>query len=154
MATEAYWFDTATLTMQTDDTNANPIPIAGVQDITVIPSFSIEKLYTADSVKIDAQQQHEFEVQVDIGFSKWDPTLLEEWLGGDTNNSTSLTDTSDPQKYTLTPLTIESVAGSQRTVEVTGITFEEMPIFDGSRGEFIQWDLDGIGEDVTDVASP
>jgi hypothetical protein len=35
---------------------------------------------------------------------------------------------------------------------VTGITFEEMPIIAVSRGEFIQWDLSGVGEDLTNLA--
>jgi hypothetical protein len=143
---DAFFSDDATLTLKTSgDTD---IPIAGIQDIEVVPSVSIERLYTGDSIKIDSQQQHEFEVAVDIGFSKWDLDLAKEWLGGDGTSATTLTDTTDPQKYKITSEFTEVNDGSTYKLEVTGITFEEMPIIAVSRGEFIQWDLSGIGEDV------
>jgi len=149
---DAYFADEATLTLETP--GATSVPIAGLQDLTVIPSVAIEQLYTGDSIKIDAQKQHEFEVQVEIGFSKWDLTLAEEWLGGSGTTGTSMSDTNDPQKYTASG-EFTSVDGSLTYQwEVTGITFEEMPILDFSRGEFIQWDLSGTGEDLTDLSAP
>jgi len=147
---DAYFSDEATLSLETD--SGTSVPIAGLQDLTVIPSVAVEQLYTGDSIKIDAQKQHEFEVQVEIGFSKWDLTLAEEWLGGPGTTSTSMSDTNDPQKYTASG-EFTSVDGSLTYQwEVTGITFEEMPILDFSRGEFIQWDLSGTGEDLTDLS--
>jgi hypothetical protein len=147
---DAYFADEATLSLETD--SAVSVPIAGLQDLTVIPSVAIEQLYTGDSIKIDAQKQHEFEVQVEIGFSKWDLTLAEEWLGGPGATSTSMSDQNDPQKYTASG-EFTSVDGALTYQwEVTGITFEEMPILDFSRGEFIQWDLSGTGEDLTDLS--
>jgi hypothetical protein len=147
---DAYFADEATLSLETE--SATSVPIAGLQDLTVIPSVAIEQLYTGDSIKIDAQKQHEFEVQVEIGFSKWDLTLAEEWLGGSGATSTSMSDQNDPQKYTASG-DFTSVDGALTYQwEVTGITFEEMPILDFSRGEFIQWDLSGTGEDLTDLS--
>jgi hypothetical protein len=147
---DPYFADEASLSLETD--SGTSIPIAGLQDLTVIPSVAIEQLYTGDSIKIDAQKQHEFEVQVEIGFSKWDLTLAEEWLGGPGTTSTSMSDQNDPQKYTASG-EFTSVDGSLTYQwEVTGITFEEMPILDFSRGEFIQWDLSGTGEDLTDLS--
>jgi hypothetical protein len=143
---DAFFSDDATLTLKTS--SGTDVPIAGIQDIEVVPSVSIERLYTGDSIKIDSQQQHEFEVAVDIGFSKWDLDLAKEWLGGDGTSTTTLTDTTDPQKYKITSEFTEVNDGSTYKLEVTGITFEEMPIIAVSRGEFIQWDLSGIGEDV------
>jgi len=143
---DAFFSDDATLTLKTS--SGTDVPIAGIQDIEVVPSVSIERLYTGDSIKIDSQQQHEFEVAVDIGFSKWDLDLAKEWLGGDGTSVTTLTDTTDPQKYKITSEFTEVNDGSTYKLEVTGITFEEMPIIAVSRGEFIQWDLSGIGEDV------
>jgi hypothetical protein len=143
---DAFFSDDATLTLKTS--GGTDIPIAGIQDIEVVPSVSIERLYTGDSIKIDSQQQHEFEVAVDIGFSKWDLDLAKEWLGGDGTSATTLTDTTDPQKYKITSEFTEVNDGSTYKLEVTGITFEEMPIIAVSRGEFIQWDLSGTGEDV------
>jgi len=143
---DAFFSDDATLTLKTS--SGTDVPIAGIQDIEVVPSVSIERLYTGDSIKIDSQQQHEFEVAVDIGFSKWDLDLAKEWLGGDGTSATTLTDTTDPLKYKITSEFTEVNDGSTYKLEVTGITFEEMPIIAVSRGEFIQWDLSGIGEDV------
>jgi formyltetrahydrofolate synthetase len=149
--TDAFFSDDATLLLQTNDTSAD-IPIAGIQDIEIVPSVSIEQLYTGDSIKIDEQQQHEFEVSVDIGFSKWDLTLASEWLGGNLTTSTSMADNTDPQKYSVTSSFTEVNAGAEYEITVTGITFEEMPIIAVSRGEFIQWDLSGTGEDITDLS--
>jgi hypothetical protein len=147
---DAYFADEASLSLETSA--ATTVDVAGLQDLTVVPSVSIEQLYTGDSIKIDAQKQHEFEVQVEIGFSKWDLTLAEEWLGGPGTTSTSMSDQNDPQKYTASG-EFTSVDGSTTYQwEITGITFEEMPILDFSRGEFIQWDLSGTGEDLTDLS--
>jgi hypothetical protein len=148
--TDAFFSDDATLTLETS--GATSVPIAGIQDIEVVPSVSIERLYTGDSIKIDSQQQHEFEVAVDIGFSKWDLSLASEWLGGPASTGTSMTDTTDPQKYKIASTFTEVNNGATYDLEVTGITFEEMPIIAVSRGEFIQWDLSGVGEDLTNLA--
>jgi hypothetical protein len=148
--TDAFFSDDATLTLETS--GATSVPIAGIQDIEVVPSVSIERLYTGDSIKIDSQQQHEFEVAVDIGFSKWDLTLAAEWLGGAASTGTGMADTTDPQKYKISSTFTEVNNGATYDLEVTGITFEEMPIIAVSRGEFIQWDLSGVGEDLTNLA--
>jgi len=148
--TDAFFSDDATLTLETS--GGTDVPIAGIQDIEVVPSVSIERLYTGDSIKIDSQQQHEFEVAVDIGFSKWDLSLAAEWLGGPASTDTSMTDTTDPQKYKIQSTFTEINGATSYNLEVSGITFEEMPIIAVSRGEFIQWDLSGVGEDLTNLA--
>jgi hypothetical protein len=148
--TDAFFSDDATLEMLTS--GGTSVPIAGIQDIEIVPSVSIERLYTGDSIKIDEQQQHEFEVAVDIGFSKWDLELMDSWLGGATVTSSSMIDTTDPQKYEITSEFTEVNAGATYKATVSGITFEEMPLVAISRGEFIQWDLSGTGEDISDVA--
>lgn len=150
MATDAYWLDDfTTLDMVTDDQAGTTTPVAGIQNVEIVPGVSIEQLYTADTNKIEEQQQHEYEVSVNIGYSKWSNEIFEQWLGGAGTSATSWTDTSDPQKYELSG-TFDSVEGD-RTVDITitGITFEEMPFLAASRGEFVQWDLDGVGEDIS-----
>lgn len=147
----AYWADEATLTVETSEATA--VPIAGLQDLTITPSVSIEQLMTGDSIKIEEQKQHEFKVQVDIGFSKWDLSLAEEWLGGAGATGTSMADTSDPQKYSIDGTFTTADGSTTYDVSVIGVTFEEMPILDLSRGEFIQWDLSGTGEDLDNLAA-
>jgi hypothetical protein len=115
---------------------------------------SLERLYTGDSIKIEAQKQHEFQVQVNIGYSKWDPVVAEQWLGGAGGTSAnSMTDTSNPQKYSLTGEFESNGGGTTFSIEVSGITFEEIPLVDASRGEYIQWDLEGVGEDIADAST-
>ena len=152
---DAYWFDDATLVLETDEETPTEIPVAGLQEVAITPSVSIEQLYTGDSIKIDSQKQHEFEVGVTIGFSKWDSTFAEQWLAGAGGSSAnSMTDTSDPQKFALNTFDPVSVGGDTTiNIQVTGVTFEEMPLFDSSRGEYNQWDLEGTGEDIEDYST-
>jgi hypothetical protein len=155
MSAEAAFFDDASLVLETDEGTPTNIPIAGLQSVTIIPSVSIEQLYTGDSIKIDAQKQHEFSVDVSIGFSKWDPTFAEQWLGGGGGTSAnSMTDTTDPQKFSINTFDQVSVGGGTTiNIQVTGVTFPEMPVFDASRGEYVQWDLEGTGEDIADYST-
>lgn len=155
MATEAYWFDDATLTLETNEGTPTSIPVAGLQEVEIIPSTSIEQLWTGDSIKIEAQKQHEFQVDVTIGFSKWDPLFAEQWLGGGGGaEANSMTDTSDPQKFNINTFDPVSVGGGTTiNIAVDNITFEEMPLFSASRGEYVQWDLSGVGEDISDYST-
>lgn len=149
MPGEAYWLDDyTTLSLETDTGTTDYV--AGIQGVTVTPSVSIEQLYTADSIKISEQKQHEFSCDVEINYSLWDPEFVKEWLGGDGSSASSLTDTSDPQKFTFNG-SFDSVSGDTSvSMTVEGITFEEPPAFDASRGEFMETGLSGTGEDITD----
>jgi len=84
--------------IEADSTSSTPV--AGIQDVTIIPSVSLERLYTGDSIKIESQLQHEFQVQVEIGYSLWDPTLAQEWLGGgQSSTAKSMTDETEPKRF-------------------------------------------------------
>jgi len=155
MAGEAYWVDDASLTFETAESTPTSIPVAGLQGVEIIPSVSIEQLYTGDTIKIEAQKQHEFSVDVNITYSVWDPIFAEQWLGGGGGTeSNSMTDTSDPQKFSINTFDPVSVGGGTTiNIQVDGITFEEMPLFAGDRGEYVEWDLSGTGEDITDYST-
>jgi len=155
ISSEAYWFDDAVLTLETAESTPTEIPIAGLQSVEIIPTTSIEQLWTGDSIKIEAQKQQEFQVNVNIGFSKWDPIFAEQWLGGGGGTeANSMTDTSDPQKFSINTFDPVSVGGGTTVnIQVDGITFEEMPLFAASRGEYVQWDLEGTGEDIVDYST-
>jgi hypothetical protein len=131
------------------------VPIAGIQGVTIVPNVSIERLYTADSIKIEAQQQFEHAVDVGIEYALWDQdaTFVQQWLGGSGSSASSMTDTTDPQKFTLDGV-FDSVNGDRTlTTQVTGITFEEMPVIDTEMGEYVSRDLSGTGEDMADVST-
>ena len=146
--TEAYWLDDGTLDVETED--GTTVPVAGIESVQITPQVSIQRHYTGDSIKPDAKKQHEAIVNVNIGYALFDGDLIKEWLGGDGLSSTSWEDTSDPQEFEITGEFVS--AGGDETIEVTvvGVTFEEMPIIDASRGEFAVWDLTGEGDDITD----
>lgn len=152
---DVYTLDDYT-TLDLNTSGGTTVGVAGVQEVTVVANVSMEQLYTADSIKIADQLQHEAAIEVEIGYSYWDGDVAAQWLGGDGSTATSLTDTTSPQKYELSG-TFQSRDGSnQIDATVTGITFEEMPLMDASRGEYVQWDLSGTGEDVTnyDITTP
>jgi len=55
-----------------------------------------------------------------------------------------------------TPVPVAGIQGvTIRTlsVSVSGITFSEFPIIDGSAGEYISRDMSGTGSDIDDVST-
>ena len=144
---ESYWLDDASLDVETEE--GNPVAIAGLQGVQITPQVSIERLYTADSIKIEAQKQQEFQVDVSIDYQLYDETAVQEWLGGPGASGTSMADDSDPQMFEVSG-TFESVGGDvELDVTVSNVTFEEFPVVQASRGEFVENTLNGTGEDIT-----
>lgn len=154
MANEAYSLqDYTTLDLETSQDTPTSTPVAGVTNVEITPTVSIERLYTGDTIKIEDQLQHEFQVPVTIEYMKFDPVIAEQWLGGEGGTSAnSMTDTSKPQKYSLTG-DFESRDGTTLSIEVSGITFPEMPLIAAANGEYAQWGLEGTGEDITDAST-
>lgn len=152
--TEAYSLqDYTTLDLETSEDTPTSTPVAGVQNVEIVPSVSMERLYTGDTIKIEDQLQHEFQVSVSIEYAKFDPVVAEQWLGGEGGTSAnSMTDTSKPQKYSLLG-EFEGRDGTTYSIEVSGITFEEMPLISAANGEYAQWSLEGVGEDIVDAST-
>lgn len=147
---DAYNLEEASLDVTRADGTA--VALAGLTEVTIVPSVSIEQLYTGDTIKIEEQMQHGFEVGVDLTVRKWDEDMAQEWLGGEGASATSMADTSQPQKFTITG-TLWNIGGTkQLTVEVTGVTFEEFPLADLQMGEFQEISLSGTGEDISQFA--
>lgn len=154
MAAEAYALqDYTTLEMETDEGTPTTIPVAGVTEAEIVPSVSIERLYTGDSIKIEDQLQHEFQVSVSLTVRKWDPIFVEQWLGGDGSESNTMTDTSFPQKFVLNSTFASRASNTEYNINVSGITFEELPVISVSNGEFGDWSLEGVGESIDDIST-
>lgn len=152
MPTDAYWLDDiseGTFEVRTDSASSGTTLVAGVQSVAISGEVSIEQLFTGDSINIEEQKQHEFQVDVEVGASLWDFEFVREWLGGSGSAADTMSDTSDPQKFTLS-VSQDSVQGDRTvTIEVTGITFESMPVLDASRGEYVEWSPSGTGETLS-----
>lgn len=134
----------------TEEDSSTATAVAGVQNVSIEPNVSIEHLYTADSLKVADRLQHEFQVNVEIGYAFFDGDVVSYWLDGSGGSTaTSMTDTSDPQTYQLAGNFVSADGNNQIDVTVTGITFESMPMLDAANGEFAQWDLEGTGEDIS-----
>ncbi len=151
----AYWFDEGTITVEQDDGTATAV--AGFQGLTVEAAYeNLQQLYTADSVFIESQKQSNHLVNVTIDFSKWDSDAAEVWLGGGASGATPAsesTDTSDPAKFTVRAVSTAADGSVQRTVEVEGVTFDSFPLIDGTQGEYEQYNLTGIGEKISNLAT-
>jgi len=156
MSEEAYVLDDyATLNVEESNGNTS-VPVAGIQGVTIIPNVSIERLYTADSIKIEEQQQFEFSVDVGIEYSLWDDsaTFVKQWLDGSGGlTGTSMADSTDPQKFKIVGKFNSVNSNRQLQADVTGITFEEMPVIDTEMGEYVSRDLSGTGEGIENVST-
>lgn len=123
----------------TDDT------VAGIRGVTIEAEYqTLEHLYTADSTKRPTSKQAQFNAPINIEFAFFDGTFAEEWLGG-----TSVEDTTDPTMFELTGDFRNDDGTKQIEITVTDITFENIPLFDGSMDEFVVWGIDGEGADIT-----
>jgi len=152
---EAYSLQNFTTLDVTESDGDTSVPVAGIRDVTIIPSFEIEDLYTADSVKRASTLRHSFSVQVEIGYSLWDAAFVRQFLGGaGGSESAMVVDTSEPQLFDLT-FEIDSEGGAETLgpFTVEDIRFEEMPVFDGSEQEYQQTDISGEGADIIDVST-
>jgi len=149
--------DFTTLDLETDEMTPQTTPVAGIQNVEIMLSFSHEDLFTADTIKREDVLQHSATVPVDIGFTFWDGEFAKQVLGGSGGTSgTSLADDSSPQRFQISGTFASRNAANEVDLTVEGITFEEIPLFMGEQGGFTSWDISGVGDDVTtyDVAAP
>jgi len=143
----AYWLnDYSTLALK-DSTDTDVV--AGIQGVSIGVEYGVlERLYTADSIKTQAKKHGEVSVPIEIDYSEWDTAFAQEYMN-DTGDA--IDDTSDPPEFTLTGAFDDEGGNNQINVTVEGITFENPPIFDADRDEFVEWGLSGTGDDITDL---
>jgi hypothetical protein len=146
MAADAIWSGSATLTVKTD--GGTSIPIAGLQELEIIPGYEHEELFTLDSTFRENVKRYEHNVSVDITYAKFDVTAAQEWLGGEGATATASQDTNDPELFRIEDVSESADGEYVRDTVVKKVHFPEFPILSKSYGEFEEWDLSGTGRTV------
>jgi len=137
-------------TLSLTPTGGSTDTVAGIRGVTLEAEYqTLEHLYTADSTKRVNSKQAQANVPVSVEFAFFDGEFVSEWLGGESGTATSLSDTTDPAQFDLTGNFRNDDGTKQIDVEITEITFENIPLFDASMDEFVVWGLDGEGADIS-----
>lgn len=153
MASETYFADDATLTVEDDGGTPSSIPVAELKGVTIEISADHVTLFSGDSIERSTVKKREVEVPVEISVAAFDIQLMQGWLAGDsTTTATSLTDTTDVALYTITGTFDNIGGGSTMTVKVDDVYFETMPVMSADEGEFIVKELSGTGSTISDLS--
>lgn len=153
MASQRYFSDDATLTVEDNAGSPSTIPVASLKGLTIELTADHVELFSGDSIEREAVKKRQAEVPVEISVAAFDVTLMQGWMAGDsTTTATSLTDTSDVAEYRVKG-TFAPVDSTGNTIEcqVTGVYFESMPLFDSAEGEYIVKDLSGTGKTISNL---
>ena len=142
------------LSVETEEESA--VPIAGIRDVTITPTWETAELYTMDSGFREAVAQFEHNVNVEISYAKFDIDAAKEWLGGAGASATGTQDTNDPQLFTIEYVSDSHNSDFERTVEAEKVVFPEFPLVQATQDEFEEWDLSGSGRSISnfDDTSP
>lgn len=154
MAAQRYYGDDATLLLEDDAATPAEIPVASLKGLTITLSAEHTKLYSGDSIIAEAEKKSQAEFPIEISVAAFDVALMQAWLSGDstTPSTTGLTDTSDVAEFRVKG-DMTSVDGATTTsVQVTGVTFPDLPALDMSEGEYIVHDISGSGKNITDLS--
>jgi len=147
---EAIWSNARTLSVQNsaDET----VPIAGIQEVSIVPAYEHEELYTMDSSFRDTVKRYEHNVNVEITYAKFSVEAAQEWLGGEGATATASQDDSDPALFSIEDVTPSDKGAFERTAVVENVVFPEFPVVEGSYGEYEEWDLSGSGRQLSDLS--
>lgn len=142
-------------TLQLSTSGGSEEFVAGIQNVTITPTFEYEDLYTADSILREATRRSQASVEVDIGWSLFNVELIAANIGEPGATSTTITNSSDVPLFEL-QFEIDSQGGDRTLgpVTVEDLRFDDdPPIFDGSADEWVEWSGGMVGKNVTGVES-
>jgi len=126
--------------------------IAGVTEATVMLSRSIVELFTGDSVKREDKYQEEVQPELEVTQAKWDPDVINKVLIKDndatTLSGTALEDRSEVNDISFSGTFNDSGNNNSVTIELSGLTTEEWPIFDLSTGDYGEWSISFVADDI------
>jgi len=74
------------------------------------------------------------------------------WTSG-TGVFTGIEDTDTPSYFDVT-LAVNSDAGKALTVTAKNVVFKDVPVLVGTYGEWVEWELEGEGDDFTATETP
>lgn len=144
---EAMFFNAGVLTVE-DPADDSEIAFAGVREVTVSAEYEHTELRTVDSTFRETVKRYEHNVNVEITYAKFSLEFAQEWLGGEGATATASQDDADPMKFNLKQVQPSSDGGFELTTEVADVVFPELPVVDGSRGEFEEYSLTGSGRKI------
>jgi len=149
MASDAIWSGAGVLTVE--NSSGDTVNIAGIQDATITPAYEHEELYTLDSTFRETVKRYEHNVNVEITYAKFDPSAVQEWLGGEGSTATASQDTNDPALFNIEDVATSADGTYERTVVADKVVFPEFPIKSASYGEYEEWDLTGSGREISQI---
>ena len=145
---EAIWSNSGALTFN-DPSDDSEILFAGVREVSIVPTYEHQELYTFDSTFRETVKRYEHNVNVEITYAKLSIEFAQEWLGGEGATATASQDSADPMKFDLERVTPSADGGFERTTAVEDVVFPELPLDDASYGEYEEFNLTGSGKSVT-----
>lgn len=123
--------------------------INAVANITVNQKWAFAKLYAWGSNQRLGVKKFEEDVEVDIEWVKWDPTVASWWpmyiMNASAGGTTS--DTNDVVTFTCT-FSWTSSTGVIMKISVAEVYFENLPI-DAKQNEWMHMKLHGYGKTMT-----
>lgn len=134
-------------------TTGGPSPAANINavaNVTVNQKWAFAKLYAWGSNQRLGVKKFEEDVEVDIDWVKWDPTVTTWWAMYIMNSAAGGTtaDTNDVVTFTLT-FSWTNSAGTIMKVTVSEVYFENLPIADAKQNEWMHMKLHGYGKTMT-----
>lgn len=144
---DRYFGDSMQLSIQTE--SGTSITVGSLQNVGVVAESNEVIYYSADQTTIEDRKHTEKRLVVSATIGSWDTALLQQWLGGSGASSTGLVDTADPAEFEITGEVTPSGGGTNLKAVVSSVTFENMPMFEASRNEFLGKELDGTGSAIT-----
>jgi len=90
--------------------------------------------------------------ELEVTQAKWDPDVIDKVLikdnGGTTLSGTALEDRSEVNDISFSGTFNDSGGNNSVTIELSGLTTEEWPIFDLSTGDYGEWSISFVADDI------
>lgn len=147
-----YHGDTMTISAALE--GGTSIAIGKTQSLEMRVEVNEQEYFSADSTLRDAVQHTEKVPIVVFAIGSWDVALHKQWLGGSGTSSTSIADTSDPQKFDITGTVTPHGGSTAWDVTVSGVTIPTLPLFSATRNEFLEEEFEGRGDNLTINTDP